>query len=246
MSTATLAVPDVMYPESDGRPMADNTVQWRWMVKIVDELRDQFAGRDVFVAGDLLWYPVEGQPRINAAPDAMVVFGRPADDRGSYRQWHEDGVAPQVVFEVLSPSNSDADLDAKLAFYDAHGVEEYYVIDPDDNTVEGHIRRGEHLGRIRKMLGFISPRLGIRFEKSADELVLLTPDGRPFQTRQERVGELAAEIRKSAIAAAGERERASAEQKRANAEQKRADAEAAAKVRLAHKLRELGIDPDAV
>ena len=50
---------------------------------------------DVFVAGDLLWYPVEGNNTLRIAPDVMVAFGRPKGYRGSYRQWQEGGVAPQ-------------------------------------------------------------------------------------------------------------------------------------------------------
>jgi Uma2 family endonuclease len=56
---------------------------------------------DVFVAGDLLWYPVEGRPDIRVAPDALVTFGRPKGYRGSYQQWQEGNIAPQVVFEIL-------------------------------------------------------------------------------------------------------------------------------------------------
>ncbi|TYQ25486.1 hypothetical protein [Pseudanabaena sp. UWO310] len=41
---------------------------------------------NVFVAGDLFWYPVEGQSVIRRAPDVMVVFGRPKGARGSYIQ----------------------------------------------------------------------------------------------------------------------------------------------------------------
>ena len=52
---------DIIYPESDGKPMADNTEQFNWIVKIKEGLEAMFADRpDVFVAGDLLWYPVEG------------------------------------------------------------------------------------------------------------------------------------------------------------------------------------------
>ena len=61
-----------------------------------------------FVAGDLLWYAQQGDPTERLAPDAMVVFGRPKGDRGSYKQWEEDGIAPQVVWEVLSPGNTTA------------------------------------------------------------------------------------------------------------------------------------------
>ena len=90
---------EIVYPESDGQPMADNTKQFRWIVTIEGGIDALFKDDpNVFVAGDLLWYPVEGQPTIRMAPDAMVVFGRPKGDRGSYQQWREAGIAPQVVF----------------------------------------------------------------------------------------------------------------------------------------------------
>jgi Uma2 family endonuclease len=68
----------LVYPDSDGQPMADNTKQFRWIVLLKENLECLFADDlQVFVAGDLLWYPVEGHPDIRVAPDAMVVFGRP-------------------------------------------------------------------------------------------------------------------------------------------------------------------------
>ena len=64
----------IVYPESDGQPMADNTRQFEYIVMIQGGLAALFADRpDVFVAGDLLWYPVEGDNQTRAAPDAMVV-----------------------------------------------------------------------------------------------------------------------------------------------------------------------------
>ena len=51
----------VIYPDSDGQPMADNTQPFRWMVTIKENLERLFRDRPaVFVSGDLLWYPVEG------------------------------------------------------------------------------------------------------------------------------------------------------------------------------------------
>src|SRR6266542_1981574 len=101
-STTTPTAP-IEYPDSDGLPMADNTLQFEWIVTIKGNLDRLFADDPlVFVAGDLLWYAVEGRPEIRSAPDAMVVFGRPKGYRGSYKQWMEDGIPPQVVFEVLS------------------------------------------------------------------------------------------------------------------------------------------------
>ena len=76
----------VIYPDCDGQPMSDNTKQFRWIVTIKENLELLFAeDPQVFIAGDLLWYPVEGDNKIRQAPDAMVVFGRPKGDRGSYR-----------------------------------------------------------------------------------------------------------------------------------------------------------------
>jgi Uma2 family endonuclease len=72
------STPEVIYPESDGKPMADNTKQFRWIVTIKENLEWLFADDpNVFIAGDLLWYPVEGDNKTCQAPDTMVVFGRP-------------------------------------------------------------------------------------------------------------------------------------------------------------------------
>src|SRR4030095_3541808 len=108
MPTSTDVAP-ITYPQSDGQPMADNTKQFRWIVTIQGGLDALFrADPQVFVAGDLLWYPVEGHPEMCMAPDVMVAFGRPKGDRGSYLQWQEGGIAPQVVFEIRSPGNTIA------------------------------------------------------------------------------------------------------------------------------------------
>ena len=86
------------YPDSDGQLIADNTKQFRWIVVIMENLERLFASdANVFIAGDLLWYPVEGNPKLRQAPDVMVVIGRPKGNRGSYRQWEEGGIAPHSI-----------------------------------------------------------------------------------------------------------------------------------------------------
>jgi Uma2 family endonuclease len=218
----------VVYPESDGRPMADNTRQFRWIVTIQGGLDALFRDRqDVFVAGDLLWYPVEGRPDIRVAPDALVVFGRPKGDRGSYLQWREDGIAPQVVFEVLSPGNTVSEMVRKLRFYERHGVDEYYVYDPDRGELQGWRRTEATLEEITTIIGWVSPQLGIRFDMEGDDLVVTRPDGRRFASYVE----LEAAREAAEIATSQERQRADSAESRAAA--------------LAARLRELGIDPDA-
>lgn len=216
----------IVYPESDGLPMAENTRQFDYITLIKGGLDIVFADReDVFVSGDLFWYPVEGNNKLCTAPDTMVAFGRPKGSRGSYQQWLEDDIAPQVVFEVLSPGNRPAEMQAKFEFYDRYGVEEYYVYDPDRGLLTGYLRDGDHLQRIPNADGRTSPRLGVRMQLKEIDLELFGPDGRRFlnviqldaavRTAEQNVGEL---------------------RQRADAEQMRADL-------LAAKLRELGVDP---
>jgi Uma2 family endonuclease len=226
--------PEVIYPDNDGNPMSDNTLQFRWIVTIQQNLETLFADNDaVFVAGDLLWYPIEGDNRTCLAPDAMVVFGRPKAYRGSYMQWKEANIAPQVVFEILSPSNRATEMLRKLAFYEDHGVEEYYLYDPDLVELCGWLRQGDRLQMIRNLQDWVSPRLKVRFDLSGAELQLFYPDGSPFTSLTEQ--------RRRAEA---ERERAEAERERAEAERERAETERERADRLAEQLRSLGVDPN--
>jgi Uma2 family endonuclease len=220
---------EVFYPEADGKPMSDNTVQFRWIVTIKENLEILYAADPmVFVAGDLLWYPVQGNNKLSQAPDAMVVFGRPKQDRGSYQQWQEGNIAPQVVFEILSPSNTVPEMTRKLLFYQQYGAEEYYVYDPYRNELVGSCRDDQHLIEIADMQGWVSPRLGIRFEVNDTTLVIYAPNGDRFLTPVE----LAAQRDQ-------ERQRADQESQRADQEHQRAE-------RLAERLRSLGIDPETV
>jgi Uma2 family endonuclease len=221
--------PEIEYPESDGRPMADNTRQFYKIVTIQGGMDALVRDRaDVFVAGDLLWYPVEGRPDLCTAPDVMVVFGRPKGHRGSYLQWHEENIPPQVVFEILSPGNSATEMARKRRFYERHGVEEYYMYDPDANWFEGWVRTNDRLVAIPDddLAGWVSPRLGIRFELEEGDLVIYRPDGERFLTYVEL------EVQREQ-----ERQRAEQAQQRAEQEHQRAE-------RLAAQLRTLGIEPE--
>ncbi|MEW5986657.1 MAG: Uma2 family endonuclease [Chloroflexota bacterium] len=53
----------IIYPDSDGKPMADNTKQFRYITTIQGNLALLYENDpNVVVFGDLLWYPVEGNP----------------------------------------------------------------------------------------------------------------------------------------------------------------------------------------
>lgn len=240
----------VHYPDSDGKPMAENDLQYEWIVTIKGGLKTLFADReDVYVAGDLLWYYVEGDNKTCVAPDTMVVFGRPPGIRGSYRQWEEGGVCPQVVFEVLSPSNGFGEMMRKFHLYERLGVEEYYVLNPGDRahpvlveTLDAwrRVEPGQPFVAVDKADGWRSPRLGVLFEFSPEgRLRIIRPDGRPFETFLELSQRADAERRR----ADAERQRADAAQERADSERQRADAERQRAEALLDQLRAAGIEP---
>jgi Uma2 family endonuclease len=208
--------PRIHYPDDDGLPMSDNTAQFNWISIIKWDLEHQFASDpNVFVAGNHLIYPVEGNVTLRQAPDVYVAFGPKKGDRGSYKVWEEGGVFPQVVFEVWSPHNRQQPMEDKRDFYERYGAEEYYIVYPEFPAhAEGWRRDGGKLARLPEMNGWVSPRLGIRFVLNQGEVTVFGPDGRQLRSP----AEIAAER---------------------DAAEKRAE-------RLAAKLRELGVDPDAV
>lgn len=237
MSAPTLPLKPhtVIYPEDDGLPMAENTLQFEWIVTIKGGLDAVFCqAADVFVAGDLLWYPVEGDNTICQAPDIMVALGRPKGYRGSYRQWEEGGIAPRVVFEILSPGNRYGEMIRKFRFYERYGVEEYYIYNPLNPELTGYLREASVFREIPAMNGWVSPLLKIRFDMSKEELQILDPSGQPFATYLE-------------LAAQRDQEKKAREQaqKRADEAQERANEAERLAARLAAQLRALGKEPDA-
>jgi Uma2 family endonuclease len=266
-------VAEVVYPESDGKPMADNTRQFRYIATLKGGFDAYYKHRDdVFVAGDLLWYPVEGDNKTRFAPDVLIAFGRPPGDRGSYLQWRENGQSPDVLFEVLSPGNTKKEMQAKFDAYERFGANEYYIYDPDNGTLEGWWR-DEATGRlqaIEAMLPWKSPLCELRFHLEGHHLVVTRPDGHVFLTpteaddameveRAQKEAALQREVAERAQKeAALQREAAERAQKEAAMQREaaeRAEKEVAMKCaasekgcaeKMAARLRELGIDPSDV
>ena len=109
----------------------------------------------------------------------------------------------------------------KFNFYQEYGVEEYYIYNPDNGSLDGWLRRGDRLEEIPEMAGFVSPRIGLRFDpgEGPDNLRIYGPDGTRFLTFAEWV------------------EKSKADQRHAEDADRRAE-------RLAARLRELGVEPE--
>ena len=246
--------PQTLYPDSDGKPMAENTEQYEWIVCLVTNLKHLLKDEVAFVAGDLLWYPVEVEspPVPSQAPDAMVALGRPAGYRGSYKQWLEDNIAPQVVFEILSPSNTRREMAEKQKFYEDYGVLESYYYDPERKDFWGFVRsdKSEICTLITSLyLPWTSPKLQIRFEMFDDGLAVFHPNGEPFALPETILLERDA-AREAQQQAQTERDEAQTERDEAQTERD----EALLRVEVAQaklnqalaKLQDLGIDPDTL
>jgi Uma2 family endonuclease len=66
-------------------------------------------------------------------PDIVVVCDRTKlDKRGC-------NGAPDLIIEILSPSNSRHDRIVKFRKYQEAGVREYWIVDPDQQVVEIHV-----------------------------------------------------------------------------------------------------------
>ncbi len=240
MSAAVLK-PQLLFPDSDGQPMADNTLQFDWIALVKWNVEAQFRDDSaVFVAGDNLIYPNPTDPTERQAPDVYIAFGRPKGYRGSYKLWEEGGLFPQVVVEVWSPNNRADEMEAKRQFYEHHGAEEYYLIYPEHPMhAEAWVRQAGALVQVSEVHNFVSPRVQCRFHLQRGRLKLFGPDGREWK----KPDEIALERDRAEEQARVEHRRADAADQRAEAEWQRAEAERQRAEALAEKLRQLGIDP---
>jgi len=71
-------------------------------------------------------------------PDLLVVCDKDKLSKGSV-----DG-APDLVVEIMSPSNSHPELFLKFHYYLEAGVREYWVINPEARQVQAHIYENGH------------------------------------------------------------------------------------------------------
>src|SRR5436309_3484783 len=122
---------DIHYPESDGQPMAETEIHLDVTIDLLQGLLRRYRDvADVYVAGNLFFYYVQGDPRSVVSPDVFLVRGVPKSPRRRiYKLWDE-GEAPSLVIEVTSDSTRDEDLRRKKALYERLGVEEYFHFDP--------------------------------------------------------------------------------------------------------------------
>lgn len=167
--------PEIEYPESDGKPMAESDVHLEVMLALIQGLRDHFSQiPDVYVAGNLLLYYEEGK-RSSVAPDVFVVRGVPNHKRDTYLLWRE-GKAPCFVLEITSKSTRDEDLSKKKLVYARLGVEEYFLFDPRGEYLEPQLQGFRLSGGKYRLIApaedgsLVSRSLGMSFHPDGETL----------------------------------------------------------------------------
>lgn len=243
---------DIFYPSEDGEPLAETYAHLWAIISILEVLTDYLQDQEAMVLSNQFLYYVEGDPKKRVAPDVMVIFGVPYGPRDNYKIW-EEGAVPSVVFEITSPSTKKQDITTKHDLYEQLGVQEYWLFDPRAEWIPEQLRGYELIDGTYAPLTAetpVSKALGLRLVIEGELLIFYRLDNGDRLIPDRELRGIAEELRDRAEQAATREAQAQQQAEQAamreaqaqqQAEQEKARADA-----LAAKLKELGIDPDAL
>lgn len=261
----------VIYPDSDGQPIAESDATRYYLFYCVETLRLYFRGRqNIYVSGNLFIYYEEGNNNVSISPDVFVIFGVSNRDRRSYKTWEEGGKLPSFILEITSRTTKRRDEVEKPALYASLGVAEYFQYDPTGDYLKPQLKAGRLVDGTYQSLplqwaedgtSYIhSTVLGLDLQLQSSEPSMLAVVPLPQELRfydpqtglkllsREELEQAKERVEQERDAAAQERdavaqERDAAAQERDAAVQER-DAAVQEALRLAERLRELGVDLD--
>jgi len=225
------------FPESDGKPMAENDKHRKQMIALLNALEFLFIDDPrTYVTGNILVHFRDdtGEWKF-LAPDVMVVKGVEKKDRTSY-VIDDEGKAPDLIIELVSPSTKVEDFGNKPVVYSGWGVKEYFLFDPTSEVSSGLINGF----RLKGSDYDYAPMLGTRLHSEVLDLDLVVKKGK-LRFYNPRTGQYFLTHEESEAARrAAERKAATAEAKAATAEANaaRAEAKAATAETEAARLRE--------
>jgi Uma2 family endonuclease len=224
----------IEYPESDGEPLGETDLHIHWIIRLRDILKYRHRGQRVYVGADLMLYYKEGEPYRNVSPDVFVVLDCDPRFRRTFKTW-EEGKSPDVVFEITSKSSKDEDASIKPQKYEAMGVREYFLYDPEGEYLHppllGYRRGDSRFERIEANdRGLLECRsLEITLELDGPDVVLRdAATGSVLLTHQEAAEAQSEAERIARQEAEAEREAERVARDAAEAERKAADARNAA------------------
>ena len=186
---------EIVYPESDGKPMAETDEHLDQMFYLIAALKLWFAKRkQVYVAGNNLIYYQHGDPKQRVSPDVYVVKGVENRRRRVYKLW-EERKSPSVVIEISSKGTRREDLVTKFRLYrDVLRVKEYYVYDPLREYLPGRLKawglvRGNYVERPIDGDRILSHELGLYLVESRILRLVHPKTNEALRTHDESEGE---------------------------------------------------------
>lgn len=227
---------DIVWPPTDlesDEPPLETTLHLHQLMLLISSLNWLWKDRDDYFAGGNLtvyYSPRKRKDEMFRGPDFFVALDTKPHPRKSWMIWEEEGKYPNVIVELLSDSTAAVDRDLKKKLYaETFRTPEYFWFDPEPKSLEfkGFILTGgSYEPIVPNENGLLWSQqlqlyLGIRDTK----LRYFQENGELVPTLEEATN-AAEEVAKSA------REALSAEQEKS--------------AQLADKLRELGIDPNAI
>ncbi|MDF2386838.1 Uma2 family endonuclease [Nostoc ellipsosporum NOK] len=140
-------VPCYIYPDSDGKPMAESDPARDYLIYAVEALDIYFQEQEnAYVSGNLFIYYKKGIPSAVIAPDVFVVFGVEKKKRFSYKVWQEGGKVPSFVLEITSAITQENDEEDKPKKYALLGVQEYFQYDPTADYLNPQLKGSSLVG----------------------------------------------------------------------------------------------------
>ncbi len=225
-TSLTYVLPDLEYPSSDGLPMAESDAARDYLIYGVEALSLHFQNRtDVYISGNLFIYYEQGNPKAVVAPDVFVVFGVEKKKRLSYKLWTENQKVPDFVLEVTSKSTVSEDQGTKKGLYAYLGIKEYFQYDPTADYLKPSLQG------FRLVQGVYLP---IPSKTESGELLVFS-EVLGLELQRQQNGEM-----RFIDPSTGQR---------LDNQSELAEAKFAAEqrvIKLADKLRELGIDPNSL
>ena len=182
-----------LYPESDGKPMADTGLHLYWIKRIQDMIETYLSENpEAYISGNIMMYDREGPMHTAISPDILVAFGLGKKFRRTYKVW-EEGKPPDFVMEFSSRRTYRNDLIEKMAHYARMKIAEYFLYDPDRRYLPSPLLGFQLVGDAYVEIapdvdgGICSEVLGLSFHLTEEGLAVYDPlSERWLQTRAEQ------------------------------------------------------------
>lgn len=188
-----------LYPESDGKPVAETDLHIDGIFRMRQILRAYYAEMpDVYISGNIMMYYEDSRPPKAVSPDLLVTFGVGKKPRRTYKIW-EERKPPDFVVEFSSKGTVQTDLVRKRELYAELEIPEYFLCDVDRRYLPSplmgfRLMDGEYVKIAPNAEGGIpSEILGLDFHLLADDFGIYDPSTGTWLLPPEEVADARAE-----------------------------------------------------